>query len=116
MIILSSAGWKSGLREWVLQRLTAVYIAVYVVFIFLYFYFNGGFFYNTFLNLFSCSYFKIFSIVFVFSIVLHASIGLGIVITDYLKNSFLRVLLDFFVNIVLLSYVFFIMQILWGFK
>lgn len=116
MIVLTNSGWKSGLREWVLQRFTGIYIGLYFLFIIFYFFSNGGFIYINFFNLFSSFYFKLFSILFVFSIILHASIGLGIIITDYIKNTFFRVFLDFFVNIILLFYIFFIMQILWGFK
>lgn len=116
MIILSNSGMKSGLREWILQRFTAIYIGFYFLFLFFSLKLNGEVTYLVFYDLFSCFYFKVFSILFVFSLVLHASIGIGIVVTDYIKGTFLRVFLDFFINFVLLSYVFFIMQILWGFK
>lgn len=116
MIILSSSGWKSGLREWVLQRFTGIYIGIYFLFVFFYLYACESFSYLNWVNLFSACCFKIISILFVFSIVLHSSIGIGIIVTDYVKGTFLRVILDFFINIILLSYVFFIMQILWGLK
>ncbi len=116
MIILSNSGWKSGLREWVLQRFSGVCVGLYVVFVLFYFCLNGGFNYLNFFNLFSCFYFKVFSVLFVFSIALHSSIGLGIIITDYVKNVFFRVVFDFLINLSLLFYVFFVMQILWGFK
>lgn len=116
MILLINSGWKSGLREWILQRFTGVFIGIYFLFIFLFIKFNDGMIYSNFLNLFSCFYFKIFSILFVFNLVLHSSIGINIILTDYIKNSFFRIFFDFMINIFLLSYVFFIMQILWGFK
>lgn len=114
MIILSNSGWKSGLREWILQRFSGLYIFFYSLFIF-YFIFFSSFDYNSWVSLFSSFYFKIFTILFIFSIVLHSSIGIAIILTDYIKNSILRIFLDFFVNILLLSYIFCIMQILWGF-
>lgn len=116
MIDLSNSGGKSGLRDWVLQRFSALYIAFYSIFLFIYFFINDVYIYNNIVHLFSFFYFKLFTVVFIFSVALHASLGLGIVITDYIKNAFLRILIDFFVNIVLLFYIFFIMQILWGFK
>lgn len=115
MITLSNSGIKSGLREWILQRFTGICIGLYFVFLFFFFKFNGEINYLVFSNLFSCFYFKIISILFVFSLVLHSSIGIGIILTDYIKLAFLRVILDFLFNLVLLSYVFFIMQILWSF-
>lgn len=116
MIILSSSGWKSGLREWILQRFTGLFILFYFFFLLFYLFFNGGFTYLNWINLFSSFYFKIITVLFVFNIVLHLGIGMSVVLTDYVNNTILRVLIDFIVNIVLLSYVFCIMQILWGFK
>jgi succinate dehydrogenase / fumarate reductase, membrane anchor subunit len=114
MIVLSGSGSKSGLRDWILQRLTGVCIGLYVLFVGFYIYI-GGFNYTNIITLLSLSYFKIISIIFIFSIVLHASIGIGIIITDYIKHNLLRIIIDFLINIILLSYVFFVMQIIWGF-
>ena len=116
MIILSSSGWKSGLREWILQRFTGIYIFLYFLFVALFLFFNGGFNYSVWISLFASFYFKIFTVLFIFSIVLHSNIGLSIVITDYIKNTLLRLTVDFIINLILLAYVFFIMQTLWGFK
>lgn len=116
MITLTNSGWNSGLREWVLQRLTGLYISVYVLFLVGYLFFFKNFDYINWFGLFNSFYFKIFTILFVFSLVLHAGIGMSIVLTDYVKNSFLRVFLDFILNLTLFFYIFCIMQILWGFK
>jgi succinate dehydrogenase / fumarate reductase membrane anchor subunit len=116
MITLTNSGWNSGLRDWVIQRLTAVYISLYSLFIFFNLYFFNEFDYISWLNLFNSFFFKIITVLFVFSLILHASIGVSIIITDYIKNTFFRVFLDFFINLMLLSYIFCIMQILWGFK
>ena len=116
MINLSSSGWRSGLREWILQRFTGIYIFLYFLFIALFVFLNNGFDYSIWINLFSSFYFKIFTLLFVFSIVLHSNIGLGIVLTDYIQNTILRLIVDFIINLILLAYIFFIMQTLWGFK
>jgi succinate dehydrogenase / fumarate reductase membrane anchor subunit len=116
MIILSNVGWKSGLREWILQRFTGLYVGVYLFLLFIYLKFFAAGDFLSYSNIFSSFYFKISTIVFIFSLVLHSSIGMSIIFTDYIKNSILRVFIDFFVNIILLSYIFFIMQILWSFK
>lgn len=116
MITLTNSGWNSGLREWVLQRLTGLYMSVYVLFLFFYLFFFNSLDYCSLVGLFNSFYFKILTILFVFSLALHASIGMSIVLTDYVKNSFLRVLLDFILNLTLFFYIFCIMQILWGFK
>lgn len=116
MITLSNIGWKSGLREWILQRFTGIYIAIYFLFISFYLLANGGITYINWHTLFSSFYFKIATLTFVFNIVLHLSIGMSIILTDYVKNTILRVVMDFVINLILLSYIFSIMQILWSLK
>lgn len=116
MITLSTSGWKSGLREWIVQRFTGLYIGIYFIFIFYYLVFCSGFNYNGWNILFLSFSFKILTLLFVFSLILHSSIGMGIILTDYIKNAYVRVCLDFFINLILLSYIFSVMQILWGFK
>ena len=116
MFILSNIGWKSGLREWVLQRFTGVFIIFYFLFIVSFLFINGGFTYLNWLLLFSSFLFKIFTILFVFNLVLHSSIGMNIIVTDYIKNTMVRIIIDFLINISLLAYIFCIMQIIWGLK
>lgn len=115
MIILSNSGSKSGLNDWILQRLTGLYIAIYLVFICYYLSYNDNFNYISWIDLFSSFFFKIFTILFIFCLSLHLSIGLNIILTDYIKQVYVRLILDFMINIILLSYIFCIMQILWGF-
>ncbi len=116
MIILSNIGWTSGLKEWVLQRLTGIYIVFYFLLVFLYLILNDGFNYLNWFSLFSSFSFKIITLLFVFSLVLHSSIGISVIVTDYIKHALFRVIFDFVINIILLSYIFCVMQILWGFK
>lgn len=114
MINISNSGWYSGLKEWLLQRISGLFIIIYFIYIFLYFFTNDGFTYYNLLNLFSGFYFKIFTVLFSFSLAIHASIGMTIVLTDYVKNNFPRFIFEILVNILLLFYIFCVMQILWG--
>ena len=114
MINISSSGWASGLKEWLLQRISGLFILFYFLYVTFYFFSLGEINYTNFLNLFSGFYFKIFTILFSFSLAIHSSIGINIVLTDYIKNNFLRFILESFVNLLLLFYIFCIMQILWG--
>lgn len=116
MIILTSSGWKSGLREWTLQRFTGVFVAFYFIFVAVYFCILGDVSYSHFTTLFSSFCFKLVTLVFMFSLVLHLNIGMGVILSDYVKVTIVRASLDFIVNLILLAYIFSIMQILWGFK
>ncbi|HFL8819459.1 MAG TPA: succinate dehydrogenase, hydrophobic membrane anchor protein [Candidatus Azoamicus sp. OHIO2] len=113
--MLSNSGWRSGLRDWVVQRFTGLYIFFYSLFIICYL-IIFKFEYCTLSLLFQSFFFKIFTILFVFSLVMHVSLGMSIILTDYIKQTFLRIVLDFMINVILLSYVFCVIQILWSFK
>jgi succinate dehydrogenase / fumarate reductase membrane anchor subunit len=116
MITLINSGWKSGLQDWILQRFTAIYIFLYLLFFSCYLFSFDKIDYHIWSVLFNSFLLKISTLVFIFSLVLHASIGINIILTDYVKQSYLRIILDFSVNIILLSYIFCIMQILWSVK
>ena len=66
MIILSNSGFKSGLREWILQRFSGVVVGSYFLFLLFFFKIGNDITYDSFLSLFSCFYFKLFSILFVY--------------------------------------------------
>ncbi len=116
MIMLINNGWNSGLREWLLQRLTAVYMIFYIIFLLFFFIFHDNIDYFSIKLLFTSFIFKIFTLLFIFNLVLHASIGINIIINDYIKENFTRTILDFITNSILISYIFYIMQILWSLK
>ncbi|HFL8824302.1 MAG TPA: succinate dehydrogenase, hydrophobic membrane anchor protein [Candidatus Azoamicus sp. OHIO1] len=115
MIRINDSGWRSGLKDWVLHRVSGLFIVIYFVFLLIYLHVNG-LNYDSWYFLFSCFYFKIATVLFSFNLAIHSSIGIGIVLTDYIKNTLLRLLLELSVNFLLLSYIFCIMQILWGSK
>ena len=112
MIDFSNYGQKSGLREWVFQRVSSVYILFYFLFFFLYIFFNNGFTFENMYFLFSNFYFKLLTILAIFSLSIHSSIGVGIILSDYIKNYFLRLFLEVSVNISLIFYIFYVMQVL----
>ncbi len=114
MINISNSGWASGLKDWLLQRVSGIVIFIYIFYVLFYFFINNGFTYLNFSNLFSGFYFKIFTILFSLNLAIHVSIGITIVLTDYVKNNFLRFFFETLVNLSLLFYVFCIMQVLWG--
>ncbi len=115
MITLNNIGWQSGLRDWVVQRFTGIYIFFYFLFFVFCISTLDKFNYQNWHLLFSSFLFKLSTILFVLSLVIHSSIGVSVILTDYVKQTYLRVILDFLINIMLLLYILFIMQILWGF-
>mgnify|MGYP000013476928 FL=1 len=112
---------RSGLSDWLLQRVTAVVMAAYTVFITAYLLFNSGLEYSQWLGLHSHIAMKIFNVLTVLSIAVHAWIGLWAVLTDYVterllgpKATALRIFLQLGMITVTLVYVIWALDIVWG--
>ena len=112
---------RSGLSDWLLQRVTAVIMAAYSVFIVIYLLTHGGLTYEQWAALHQNFLMKLFSLAAVVSIALHAWIGLWAVLTDYItvplmgaKATPIRIVLQLGMIIVLLAYVVWAIDIFWG--
>jgi succinate dehydrogenase / fumarate reductase membrane anchor subunit len=105
---------RSGLSDWLIQRVSAVILALYTVFIVAYLLFNPGLDYVTWSNLFAQTWMRIFSLLAFISLAAHAWIGLWTVTTDYLKSTPVR--LGAQVVTILAVFVFLVwgIQVLWG--
>lgn len=102
----------SGSRDWILQRISAVVLAVYSVVI-------VGFFLFCDVNFEAWKGFmlslpmKLFSLVAILSLVFHAWVGMWTVLTDYVKSSGLRLVIQSLVIIAVLVYLFWGVMIFW---
>lgn len=104
---------RRGLREWLAQRITAVLVGIYTLFLVIYFLAHHPLSYSVFHNLFSNLAMKIVTFIVLLSILWHAWIGLWTVFTDYVKNRPLRLLLETLVCLVLIGYLAWTAEILW---
>lgn len=105
MVVKSS---HSGLRDWLVQRISAVVIGLYTIFMALYLVDNQPIYFAQWHHLFNNVLVKIATLVTLLAILWHAWIGLWTVLTDYVKHSGTRLILQSLVIILLLGYV------LWG--
>jgi succinate dehydrogenase / fumarate reductase membrane anchor subunit len=80
----------NGLKDWLIQRITAVYFAIYTVFLFGFFLSHPHMEFVQWANLFHCMWFKIATILAVVALSLHAWVGLWTVTTDYIKCTIVR--------------------------
>jgi succinate dehydrogenase / fumarate reductase membrane anchor subunit len=85
---------RNGLSDWLVQRVSALIIGAYAVFLVLFFFTHCPMTYAVWKELFSCLWFKVASTVVLFSLLVHAWIGLWTVLTDYVKLVSLRVILE----------------------
>ncbi|USD64547.1 succinate dehydrogenase, hydrophobic membrane anchor protein [Vibrio sp. SCSIO 43136] len=109
---VSSFG-RNGVHDFILIRASAIILTLYTVYIVGFCAFNDisylswtGFFQNTFT--------KVFTMVALVSILIHAWIGLWQVLTDYIKPTMLRGALQLAVVVVLIGYFFSGLFVLWG--
>ena len=102
----------SGSRDWIFQRISAVVLAVYSVVIVGFFLFNDVNF-EAWRGFMLSLPMKLFSLVAILSLVFHAWVGMWTVLTDYVKSSGLRLVIQSLVIIAVLVYLFWGMMIFW---
>jgi succinate dehydrogenase / fumarate reductase, membrane anchor subunit len=112
---------RSGLSDWVMQRVTALVLLAYTLFIVGVVFFGPTLSYDAWKALFELTWVRVFSLAAFLSIAIHAWIGLWSVSTDYLterlmgpKGNVLRLFFQAFIAIALFTYVVWGIQILWG--
>ncbi|MCK5359374.1 MAG: succinate dehydrogenase, hydrophobic membrane anchor protein [Gammaproteobacteria bacterium] len=84
---------RSGLGEWVVQRLTAVYILIYIIVALVVLSFSPVTNHAGWLSLSSGLIFQISTLMFIFSILAHAWLGLKSVFLDYVHSWRVRFVL-----------------------
>jgi len=100
---------RTGFQDWWIQRLSAVYMFVFCVVLKLY-YLSMDPGYDSWSAMFSCSLTQWFSLIFIGAVLAHAWIGLWTVTTDYIKITWLRVITQTLINLVLIT------EFIWGVK
>ena len=104
----------NGLKDWLIQRITAVYFAAYSIFIIGFLLMHPNLNYTDWHALFSNELVKISSLIAVFALSLHAWIGIWTVTTDYMKCTVLRLSVQMLVVLWLLGQFIWSLIILWG--
>ena len=112
---------SSGLSNWMLQRVSALIMTAYLIFMVVYFFVNPSPSYDQWLSLHSTLAMRIFSLLTILSIATHAWIGVWCVLTDYItvrligpKATPIRMFLQLTMIAAILFYVVWAIDILWG--
>lgn len=103
----------SGFQAWLLQRLSAVYMALFIVAIFLWS-LSGEVGYTSWKTGFENTWIKLAVVLFGLSLLLHAWIGIRDVIVDYIHPLGLKLFIMTFLAFYLLANGFWLLSILWG--
>jgi succinate dehydrogenase / fumarate reductase membrane anchor subunit len=104
----------NGLRDWLIQRISAVVLTFYTLFLFGFVLFHPHLDLESWRALFSSIWMKLFTLIAVLNLILHSWIGIWTVTTDYLKNFSIRLMTQSVVFFALLIYFFYTIVILWG--
>lgn len=106
--------FSHGMSEWLLQRLTAIVMTVYVVLAGIVLLLSRPLDYTAWRGLFDQQTVKIATLAFMLSLLLHAWIGVQDVLSDYVKYSRLRAALKAAAAVALVAMGVWSIQILWG--
>ena len=105
---------RSGLRDFFIQRISAVILLAYVLFMFSFVVFAGPISYPEWLKLFSCGWIKVFTILATLSLMAHSWVGIWTILTDYVHNSLIMgVLQTLFIIGYIISFIW-VVQVLWA--
>lgn len=114
---------RSGLYDWLIQRVGGVVMAAYLIFIVTYIALNPELTFEQWSALYGQLWMRVFSFLTLLSFISHAWIGLWVVLTDYLterlmgsKATVLRILAQVILGGVSVTYLIWGIEILWGFK
>jgi succinate dehydrogenase / fumarate reductase membrane anchor subunit len=120
MVTTVTSMGRSGLYDWLMQRVSAVILLAY--FLFVAAVVLGGVDYASWKALYSQTWVRIFSLMALLSLGIHAWVGLWSVLTDYITErmmgsagNLLRGILQALCGLTLFTYVVWGIQILWGY-
>ncbi len=107
-------GAHYGLTDWLVQRLTAVVMAVYTLVLLAVAGYHGGLDYAFWQALFANSAFRVGTLLFGLSLFWHAWVGMRDIWMDYIKPTALRLTLELLTVLTLVGYAGWLIDILWG--
>ncbi len=112
---------RSGLSDWVVQRVSAIILAAYTVFLLGFLVTNPGLDYFAWADLFEQTWVRVFSLMALAALLAHAWIGMWTITTDYLNERALgtsavvvRFAVQALCGIAMFTYLVWGVQILWG--
>jgi len=106
-------GAHYGLRDWLVQRITAVIMAVYSVIAVIVLISNGSITYSVWRDLFAQGWMRVATLLFAVSVAWHAWVGVRDILMDYIKPAGLRLALEVMTVLTIAAYVGWTVQILW---
>lgn len=103
-----------GLRDWLVQRVSALVMAVYILMMLGFILCKSPMSFMVWSDLFKCSVVRVSSVLFLLALLLHAWVGVWTITTDYLKCVCIRLFVQVAFACMLISSFFWGIYIFWG--
>ncbi|MDV2858577.1 MULTISPECIES: succinate dehydrogenase, hydrophobic membrane anchor protein [Oceanimonas] len=113
MVSNSATFGRSGVHDFMLLRATAVILTLYTLYLVGFIAFND-ITYQVWTGFFDRTFTKVFTLLALFSVLMHGWIGAWQVLSDYVKPALWRGIAQFAVVVMLLSYLLTGIVVLWG--
>ncbi len=120
MVTAVTSMGRSGLYDWLMQRITAVILLAYFVLVM--WVLIGGVDYTAWKALYGQTWMRVFSLMALLSLGIHAWVGIWGVLTDYFTErlmgqtgNVLRFVLQMLCGVVMFTYLVWGIQIVWGY-
>lgn len=113
MVERTIVGAHYGLRDWLVQRVTAVYMVAYCALFIGILAGAGAIDYTVWRDLFSGTLMRVLTALFFLSVLLHAWVGVRDILMDYVRRTGPRLALESLVAFVLIGNAAWALQILW---
>ncbi len=114
MVTNVSALGRNGLQDWLLLRASAIILTLYVLYILGFVIIASDLTYEVWRGFFASHVTKVFTLLALLSILVHAWIGMWQVLTDYIKPIALRLILQFAIVVVSVVYLLYGTIVVWG--
>jgi succinate dehydrogenase / fumarate reductase, membrane anchor subunit len=103
-----------GLRDWIIQRVSAVYMAIFTISLLSFILCHSGLTFVAWQQLFAHVWMKVATVLFLFLMLFHTWVGIWTVGTDYVKPFLVRVVFNLLVLFMLGACFVWGIMILWS--
>ncbi|EUL43157.1 succinate dehydrogenase hydrophobic membrane anchor subunit [Klebsiella aerogenes UCI 48] len=114
MVSNASALGRNGVHDFILVRATAIVLTLYIIYMVGFFATSGEISWENWTGFFSSAFTKVFTLLALVSILIHAWIGMWQVLTDYVKPLAVRLVLQLIIVVALVAYVLYGFVVVWG--
>jgi succinate dehydrogenase / fumarate reductase membrane anchor subunit len=114
MVNRQVVGAHYGLKDWLVQRVTAVIMLVYTVALVAFLLLAGGASFAAWQQLFACTWVKVLTTVSLFALLWHAWVGVRDIWMDYLQHVGLRLTMHVLTLVWLAGSLVYMIKVVWG--